>query len=45
VADVQNGKHKAIGALIGQAKKENPNVTPGQVRETCLQMIQSQGQQ
>ena len=45
VADVQNGKLKAIGSLIGQAKKQNPNVTPDQVRETCLQMILSQGQQ
>ncbi|MCH2119490.1 MAG: Asp-tRNA(Asn)/Glu-tRNA(Gln) amidotransferase subunit GatB, partial [Pirellulales bacterium] len=26
VADVQNGKLKAIGALIGQAKQKNPNV-------------------
>jgi aspartyl-tRNA(Asn)/glutamyl-tRNA(Gln) amidotransferase subunit B len=45
VADVQNGKLKAIGSLIGQAKKQNPNVTPDQVRETCLQMILNQGQQ
>jgi aspartyl-tRNA(Asn)/glutamyl-tRNA(Gln) amidotransferase subunit B len=43
VADVQNGKLKAIGALIGQAKQKNPNVTPDQVRETCLQMILNQG--
>ena len=29
VADVQGGKTQAIGALIGQAKKLNPNVDPG----------------
>lgn len=40
VADVQNGKAQAVGALIGQAKKKNPNVNPGQVREICLQLIE-----
>ncbi len=39
VADVQAGKVQAIGALIGQAKKRNPNVNPGRVREICLQLI------
>ena len=28
---VSSGKTKAIGALIGQAKKQNPNVDPGNV--------------
>ena len=41
VADVQGGKVQAIGALIGQAKKLNPNVDPGRFREMCLQLIQS----
>ncbi len=40
VADVQKGRQQAIGALIGQAKKKNPNVNPGQVREICLQLIE-----
>ena len=40
VADVQNGKQQAIGALIGQAKQKNPNVDPGQVRAICLKLIQ-----
>ena len=40
VAKVKGGKVKAIGALIGQAKKENPNVNPGQVREICLGLIE-----
>ncbi len=40
VSDVQDGKMQAVGALIGQAKKKNPNVNPGQVREICLQLIQ-----
>jgi aspartyl-tRNA(Asn)/glutamyl-tRNA(Gln) amidotransferase subunit B len=39
VKDVQDGKAKAVGALIGQAKRENPNANPGQVREICLQLI------
>jgi aspartyl-tRNA(Asn)/glutamyl-tRNA(Gln) amidotransferase subunit B len=39
VDDVKNGKQKAIGSLIGQAKKQNPNANPGQVREICLQLI------
>ena len=41
VDDVRNGKMQAVGALIGQAKKKNPNVNPGQVRELCIKMIQS----
>jgi aspartyl-tRNA(Asn)/glutamyl-tRNA(Gln) amidotransferase subunit B len=40
VADVKSGKLKAAGALIGQAKKKNPNVNPGRVRELCLKMIE-----
>lgn len=40
VADVQGGKSQAIGALIGQAKKLNPNIDPGRFREMCLQLIQ-----
>jgi aspartyl-tRNA(Asn)/glutamyl-tRNA(Gln) amidotransferase subunit B len=39
VADVQAGKPQAVGALIGQAKKSNPNVDPARVRELCLQLI------
>ena len=40
VADLKAGKLKAVGALIGQAKKRNPNVNPNQVRETCLELVQ-----
>ncbi len=40
VADVRAGKTQAISALIGQAKKQNPNVDPNRVREICLQLIQ-----
>ena len=40
VADLQSGKQQAVGALIGQAKKKNPNVDPGQVRAICLKLIQ-----
>jgi aspartyl-tRNA(Asn)/glutamyl-tRNA(Gln) amidotransferase subunit B len=41
IADVRAGKMQAIGALIGQAKKSNPNVDPARVRELCLQLINS----
>ena len=40
VADVKEGKLKAAGALIGQAKQKNPNVNPGEVRALCLEMIE-----
>lgn len=39
VADVQGGNDKAIGALIGQARKKNPNVSPNDIRQKCLAMI------
>ena len=40
VAQVKQGKLKAAGALIGQAKKKDPNVNPSRVREVCLEMIE-----
>ncbi len=39
VDQVKQGKLKAVGALIGQAKKHNPNVNPARVREICLELI------
>ena len=39
VDDVKSGNMKAIGALIGQARKINPNANPGKVREKLLEMI------
>jgi aspartyl-tRNA(Asn)/glutamyl-tRNA(Gln) amidotransferase subunit B len=39
VADVKGGKEQAAAGLIGQAKKKNPNVNPGKVREKCLELI------
>jgi aspartyl-tRNA(Asn)/glutamyl-tRNA(Gln) amidotransferase subunit B len=41
IADVQAGKTQAIGALIGQAKKINPNIDPTRLREICLKLIQA----
>lgn len=41
VADLKNGVQKAAGALIGQAKKKNPNINPGRLREICLELAQS----
>ena len=43
VEDVQGGKQQAVGALIGQAKKLNPNINPGQIRSICLELIKSMG--
>lgn len=42
VADVKGGNAKAAAALIGQAKKKNPNVNPSQVRDRCLELIAGQ---
>ena len=39
VEDVKGGKQQAIGRLIGEAKKQNPNINPGQFRQVCLEMI------
>ncbi len=41
VEDFKGGKKQAIGALIGQAKKQNPNVNPNQVRSTLMKLIES----
>ncbi len=41
VADVRAGKRQAVGSLIGQAKKQNPNVDPTRVREICLELIEA----
>jgi len=38
VADLKAGTTKAAGALIGQAKRQNPNVNPGEVRRICIDL-------
>jgi aspartyl-tRNA(Asn)/glutamyl-tRNA(Gln) amidotransferase subunit B len=38
VADLKAGKQQAVGALVGQAKKKNPNANPGRVREICVEL-------
>ena len=45
VAEVKQGKLKGVGQLIGQAKKQNPNINPSRVRELCLELISSGGRQ
>ena len=42
VAEVKEGKEKAVGALIGQAKRLNPNVNPSEFRTLCLKLISEQ---
>lgn len=39
IEDVKSGKMQAVGSLIGQAKKVNPNANPKLVRETLLKLI------
>ena len=39
VADIRSGNLKAIGSLIGQARNINPNVNPGDVRTTLLELL------
>lgn len=40
VEDIRGGKQQAIGALIGQARKRNANVNPGDIRKRLLELIQ-----
>ncbi len=37
--DFKAGKMQAIGSLVGQAKKKNPNVNPGRVRELLIEAL------
>ena len=39
VADLKAGNQKAVGALIGQAKAQNPNVNPAEIRQICLTLV------
>ncbi len=41
VEDYRNGKTQAIGSLIGQARKKNPNANPQLVRETLLRIVET----
>ena len=41
VAKVKEGNAKAIGSLVGQARKKNANADPKQVQEICLRIISS----
>ena len=39
VADIRGGKQQAIGSLLGQAKKRNPNANMQLVRELLLKIV------
>jgi aspartyl-tRNA(Asn)/glutamyl-tRNA(Gln) amidotransferase subunit B len=41
LTDIKEGRTKAAGALIGQAKKVNPNVNPSRLLEICLEVAPS----
>ncbi|MCE9552098.1 MAG: Asp-tRNA(Asn)/Glu-tRNA(Gln) amidotransferase subunit GatB [Planctomycetes bacterium] len=38
VADIRSGNEKAAGALVGQARKRNPNANPKRVQELCVEL-------
>lgn len=40
VQDFLGGKKQALGPLIGQAKKKDPNVNPAKFREKLLQVVE-----
>ena len=40
VQDYRDGKKQAVGSLIGQAKKKNPNAQPQMVRQTLVALIE-----
>ncbi|MCG8652201.1 MAG: Asp-tRNA(Asn)/Glu-tRNA(Gln) amidotransferase subunit GatB, partial [Pirellulales bacterium] len=40
--DLRAGKKQAVSALIGQARKKNPNANPKEVRQTILRLIESE---
>jgi aspartyl-tRNA(Asn)/glutamyl-tRNA(Gln) amidotransferase subunit B len=42
VAKVKEGNVKALGALVGQAKKRDRNMDPKTIQDTCLRIINSQ---
>ena len=42
VAQVKEGNVKGLGALIGPAKKRNPNIDPNLVRTICQQLIDTE---
>lgn len=42
ITDVREGKQQAVGALIGQARKKNPNANPQTVRQTLLDLIKAE---
>jgi aspartyl-tRNA(Asn)/glutamyl-tRNA(Gln) amidotransferase subunit B len=43
VQDIREGKVKAVGALVGQARRLEPNANPARVREICLELIAHSG--
>jgi aspartyl-tRNA(Asn)/glutamyl-tRNA(Gln) amidotransferase subunit B len=42
VADIRAGKLQAAGALIGQAKRQNPNIDPNRIRELAIELANKQ---
>ncbi len=36
---IKNGNAKAVGALIGQARKQNPNVNPGVIKKQIFEIL------
>ena len=42
VADIRAGKLQAAGALLGQAKRQKPNVDPNRIRELAIELANKQ---
>jgi aspartyl-tRNA(Asn)/glutamyl-tRNA(Gln) amidotransferase subunit B len=40
VSDLKSGNTKAVGALVGQARRRNPNVNPVQVQQVFLKLVE-----
>lgn len=45
IQDYLSGKKQALGPLIGQAKKIDPNINPAQFREQLLAVVEAMGEQ
>jgi aspartyl-tRNA(Asn)/glutamyl-tRNA(Gln) amidotransferase subunit B len=41
-ADIRGGNEKAAGALVGQARKRNPNANPRRVQEICIELARAE---
>lgn len=43
VSDLKAGNRKAVGWLIGQAKRRDPNINASRFRDICLELVNKEG--